>query len=126
MSHITKSGANGGSRARLTLAAGDSFESSRISLFEAVDALAKQLLAQGWSVRMPRTPWDCEVGVLTVSSRAFSSTGAVVHLDARRQLTLTLPGGEQLPASDVGDLTRKLRCAAAEYAARSFEPVPAA
>ena len=125
MSHMTRTTVKGGPQARLTLAAGDSFESSTISLFEAVDILARQLLAQGWSVRMPRTARDCELGVLSVSSRAFSRDAAVVHLDAQRQLTLTLPWGEQRPASDVGDLTRKLRCAAAEYAARSFESVPA-
>lgn len=125
MSHMTKTTAKGGPQARLTLAASDSFESSTISLFEAVDALARQLLTQGWSVRMPRTTWDCEVGVLSVSSRAFSPDAVLVYLDARRQLTLTLPSGEQLSASDVGDLTSKLRRAAAEYAARSLESVPA-
>ena len=125
MSHMTKTTAKGGPQARLTLAAGDSFESSTISLFEAVDILARQLLAQGWSVRMPRTSWDCQIASLSVSSRAFSPNAVVVELNAQRQLTLTLPWGEQRPVSDVGDLTRKLRCAAAEYAARSFESVPA-
>jgi hypothetical protein len=122
MSHMTKSTAKGGPRRRLTLA-GESIGSSGISLFEAVDLLARHLLAQGWSVRMPRTPWDCEVGVLSVSARAFS-TAAVVHLDGHRRLTLTLPSGEQRSVSDVGELTRTLRCAAAQ-AARPLESIPA-
>jgi hypothetical protein len=109
---------------RLGLATSAAFHSPTISLFEAVDALASQLLALGWTVRMPRTAWDCEVGVLAVSAQAFSPT-TFVQLDAQRQLSLVTDTGEHESVADVADLVHKLRRCQRVSAGTHREAVPA-
>lgn len=109
---------------RLSLATSHAFHSPTISLFEALDALASQLLALGWVVRMPRTSWDCEVGVLVVSARAFGPT-TCVQLDSGRHLSLVRDTGEQEPVYDISDLVFKLRRCQATDAASQREAVPA-
>ncbi len=111
-------------RPRLSLATSVAFHSPTISLFEALDALASQLLALGWIVRMPRTSWDCEVGVLAVSAQAFSPT-TYVQLDAERHLSLVRDTGEREPVSDVADLVCKLRHCQRVSAGTHREAVPA-
>ena len=114
-----------GGRPRLSLATSMAFHSPTISLFEALDALASQLLALGWIVRMPRTAWDCEVGVLSVSARAFSPTTTLVQLDAERRISIVAATGEHEPVSDVAVLVRKLRECQGVHAGTHREAVPA-
>jgi len=114
-----------GGRPRLSLATSMAFHSPTISLFEALDALASQLLALGWIVRMPRTAWDCEVGVLAVSARAFSPTTTLVQLDAERRISVVRASGESETVSDVADLVRKLRDSQGVQAGTHREAVPA-
>ena len=63
-------------RRGLSLATRVAIDSRTPSVFEALDSLASQLLALGWIVRMPRTAWDCQAGVLSVSARAFRTHDA--------------------------------------------------
>ncbi|MGV1008400.1 MAG: hypothetical protein ACOYBY_07300 [Dermatophilaceae bacterium] len=109
---------------RLSLATSAAFHSPTISLFEAVDALASQLLALGWIVRMPRTSWDCEVGVLAVSAQAFSPT-TFVQLDTQRRISLVSETGEHESVADVADLVRRLRACQRVSAGTPREAVPA-
>lgn len=124
MSVMTNTAGGRRERARLSLASSVAHYSPTISFVEALDALASQLLALGWIVRMPRTAWDSQVGVIAVGVRAFSTT-ALVQLDANRRLSLMLPSGEQQPVSDVAELVGKLRERQHMQAAADCEAVPA-
>lgn len=124
MSVMTNTAGGRRERARLSLASSVAYYSSTISFVEALDALASQLLALGWIVRMPRTAWDSQVGVIAVGVRAFSPT-ALVQLDTNRRLSLMLPSGDQQPVSDVAELVGKLREHQHMQTSANCEAVPA-
>ncbi|MGZ5397938.1 MAG: hypothetical protein ACXWEI_21555 [Mycobacterium sp.] len=111
-------------RRGLSLATRVALNSRTPSVFEALDSLASQLLALGWIVRMPRTAWDCQAGVLSVSARAFAPT-TLVRLDADRHLSIVYPSGEDEPVADLADLVCKLKREQRMHAAALAEAVPA-
>lgn len=117
--------AKGHRGAHLSLATSVAYHSPTISLVEALDALASQLLTLGWIVRMPRTAWDCQEGVLAVSARGFSPVTSFVQLDSDRHLSLVLPSGELEPVSDAAELVRRLRVCQASAARGHRAAVPA-
>lgn len=111
-------------RRGLSLATRVALDSRTPTVFEALDSLASQLLTLGWIVRMPRTAWDCQAGVLSVSARAFSPT-TLVRLDAERHLSIVHPSGDQEPVADLADLVATLKRHQVTNRAAFREAVPA-